>query len=381
MVAEPTGRPLPQGAPVGDAKAGRRLRVRLPSLVHDRIDCNLVERTAPGVWHLKGDVQALLEREVASRSARTRQTALRGQQCTERRSGGHVPNRQRLFRRRRASSSCWRGRAAETRTRRSGRGDGVGGAGVPQIMEAHAVQAEPFAKRSNLSVRMDGLTGCEPSECRRSSWKLNGSATISPCAFDAWSFRHWSSRATPRSPKATCPVRPVFVVFSISSPSTKDSERAMVTTDSPSIVVTSDQRRATSSPARAPVRNARAMAAAIMCSLASSAAWMSLETSSGEGMTSVRSGPTSAMAVSLGRPGCVDPSSLDRLPERGREYSAPTAGRRRGSTLCQPGGVHPVDVLRRQVGTEHVAEPRAEPVVNDPPFLRDGPGRAAAGRF
>ncbi len=77
----------------------------------------------------------------------------------------------------------------------------------------------------------------------------------------------------------------------------------------------------------------------------------------------------------------VDPSKLDRLPERGRGHGDPTAGRRRGAALGQPGGVHPVDVLRRQVGDEHVAEPRTEPVVNDPPLLRDGPGRATAGRF
>ena len=68
MVAEYTGRPRPRGAAVGDAGKGRRLRARLPSLIHDLIDCSLVERTAPGVWYLKGDVQALLEREVTSRT-------------------------------------------------------------------------------------------------------------------------------------------------------------------------------------------------------------------------------------------------------------------------------------------------------------------------
>jgi hypothetical protein len=68
MVAEYTGRPRPQGAAVGDAGTGRRLQARLPSLIHDLIDCDLVERTAPGVWHLKGDVQTLLEHEVASRN-------------------------------------------------------------------------------------------------------------------------------------------------------------------------------------------------------------------------------------------------------------------------------------------------------------------------
>jgi hypothetical protein len=41
----------------------RRARQRLRPLMHELIDCRLVERSAPGVWMLKGDVQGLLEEE------------------------------------------------------------------------------------------------------------------------------------------------------------------------------------------------------------------------------------------------------------------------------------------------------------------------------
>jgi hypothetical protein len=62
MVAEYTN------TPPGDsdhAGVGRRMQARLPSLVHELIHYELVERTAPGVWHLKGDVQALFEQGAA----------------------------------------------------------------------------------------------------------------------------------------------------------------------------------------------------------------------------------------------------------------------------------------------------------------------------
>jgi hypothetical protein len=41
----------------------RRAKLRLRPLMHELIDCRLVERSAPGVWTLKGDVQGLLEDE------------------------------------------------------------------------------------------------------------------------------------------------------------------------------------------------------------------------------------------------------------------------------------------------------------------------------
>jgi hypothetical protein len=41
----------------------RRAKQRLRPLMHELIDCRLVERSAPGVWTLKGDVQGLLEDE------------------------------------------------------------------------------------------------------------------------------------------------------------------------------------------------------------------------------------------------------------------------------------------------------------------------------
>ncbi|MGH3627013.1 MAG: hypothetical protein ACRDRL_06175, partial [Sciscionella sp.] len=40
-----------------------RVKPRLRPLMHELIDCRLVERSAPGVWTLKGDVQGLLEAE------------------------------------------------------------------------------------------------------------------------------------------------------------------------------------------------------------------------------------------------------------------------------------------------------------------------------
>ena len=41
----------------------RRTKLRRRPLMHELIDCRLVERSAPGVWTLKGDVQGLLEEE------------------------------------------------------------------------------------------------------------------------------------------------------------------------------------------------------------------------------------------------------------------------------------------------------------------------------
>jgi hypothetical protein len=41
----------------------RRMKLRLRPLMHELIDGRLVERSAPGVWTLKGDVQGLLEHE------------------------------------------------------------------------------------------------------------------------------------------------------------------------------------------------------------------------------------------------------------------------------------------------------------------------------
>jgi hypothetical protein len=40
-----------------------RVKLRLRPLMHELMDCQLVERFAPGVWMLKGDVQGLLEDE------------------------------------------------------------------------------------------------------------------------------------------------------------------------------------------------------------------------------------------------------------------------------------------------------------------------------
>jgi hypothetical protein len=39
------------------------VKARLRSLMHELIDCRLVDRSASGVWTLNGDVQRLLEDE------------------------------------------------------------------------------------------------------------------------------------------------------------------------------------------------------------------------------------------------------------------------------------------------------------------------------
>lgn len=69
MVTEYTSTPpQPRGAPVDGSTRAPRIRSRLPALMHDLIEYDLVERIAPGVWSLKGDVQALLEREAPVRT-------------------------------------------------------------------------------------------------------------------------------------------------------------------------------------------------------------------------------------------------------------------------------------------------------------------------
>jgi hypothetical protein len=53
----------------GDAhsRPNRRTQDRLPSLLHELMDSELVERTAPGEWVLSADLQAMLEEQSASR--------------------------------------------------------------------------------------------------------------------------------------------------------------------------------------------------------------------------------------------------------------------------------------------------------------------------
>lgn len=63
MVVEPSEVSLNQAGPGGRPSPNLRARLRLRPLMHELIDFGLVERTAPGVWHLKGDVQSLLESE------------------------------------------------------------------------------------------------------------------------------------------------------------------------------------------------------------------------------------------------------------------------------------------------------------------------------
>lgn len=58
-----------------------RVKLRLPSLMHELIDCRLVERSAPGVWTLKGDVQGLLEGEYRVSHEKPSQRVFIGLRC------------------------------------------------------------------------------------------------------------------------------------------------------------------------------------------------------------------------------------------------------------------------------------------------------------
>jgi hypothetical protein len=64
-----------------DTGLGRRTQARLPSLVHELIHYGLVERTAPGVWHLKGDVQALLEQGATATAVEQPERLFIGLRC------------------------------------------------------------------------------------------------------------------------------------------------------------------------------------------------------------------------------------------------------------------------------------------------------------
>jgi hypothetical protein len=45
----------------------RRTQDRLPSLIHELVDADLVTRTAPGEWELSAELQSMLEEQLASR--------------------------------------------------------------------------------------------------------------------------------------------------------------------------------------------------------------------------------------------------------------------------------------------------------------------------
>ena len=53
----------------GEARPGpnRRMKDRLPSLLHELVDSELVQRTAPGEWVLSAELQSKLEEQLASR--------------------------------------------------------------------------------------------------------------------------------------------------------------------------------------------------------------------------------------------------------------------------------------------------------------------------
>jgi hypothetical protein len=49
--------------------------------MHELIDCRLVDRSAPGVWTLKGDVQRLLEDEYSAALGRPSDRVFVGLRC------------------------------------------------------------------------------------------------------------------------------------------------------------------------------------------------------------------------------------------------------------------------------------------------------------
>jgi hypothetical protein len=48
-------------------RPNRRMQDRLPSLIHELVDSDLVTRNAPGEWELSAELQSLLEEQMASR--------------------------------------------------------------------------------------------------------------------------------------------------------------------------------------------------------------------------------------------------------------------------------------------------------------------------
>ncbi|HXA33147.1 MAG TPA: hypothetical protein VNV87_12870 [Acidimicrobiales bacterium] len=48
-------------------RPNRRTQDRLPSLIHELVDSDLVTRNAPGEWVLSAEMQSMLEEQMASR--------------------------------------------------------------------------------------------------------------------------------------------------------------------------------------------------------------------------------------------------------------------------------------------------------------------------
>ncbi len=63
------------------AGAQRRATLRRRPLMHELIDCRLVERSPPGVWTLHGDVQGLLEQEYRAEDGVRRDRVFIGLRC------------------------------------------------------------------------------------------------------------------------------------------------------------------------------------------------------------------------------------------------------------------------------------------------------------
>jgi hypothetical protein len=57
----------PERIDAAHRRPNRRTQDRLPSLIHELVDSEFVQRNAPGVWVLSAELQAMLEEASASR--------------------------------------------------------------------------------------------------------------------------------------------------------------------------------------------------------------------------------------------------------------------------------------------------------------------------
>jgi hypothetical protein len=57
----------PEGIEEAHLRPNRRTQDRLPSLIHELVDSELVTRKAPGEWVLSAELQSMLEEQLASR--------------------------------------------------------------------------------------------------------------------------------------------------------------------------------------------------------------------------------------------------------------------------------------------------------------------------
>jgi hypothetical protein len=58
---------VPERIDEAHRRPNRRTQDRLPSLIHELVDSDLVTRNAPGEWVLSAELQSMLEEQMASR--------------------------------------------------------------------------------------------------------------------------------------------------------------------------------------------------------------------------------------------------------------------------------------------------------------------------